>query len=169
MFRYFSFYFIDLTIYTAVYLLIEDNQSMLSVICGIICVIWISYVTLFVLYFVDNFSLYLNINNKLVCDHKIYYPFGTYVIKYEFSNLLFKIILSLSRNIFEIKKQKVTYLVFILNILSLILSISNTVGFIVRYINKTINFFSIKTCEISNTLRKIILMFSFFFIVILYL
>ena len=162
MFRYFSFYFLDLTIYTAVYLLIEDNQSMLSVICGIICVIWISYVTLFILYFVDNFSLYLNINNKLVCDHKIYYPFGTYVIKYEFSNLLFKIILSLSRNIFEIKKQKITYLVFILNILSLILSISNTVGFIVRYINKTINFFSIKTCEISNTLRKIILMFSFF-------
>jgi hypothetical protein len=157
-----NFFFIDIEIYSTLNLFLADDKNITSVLCGLFLCCHCFLTIWFLFYYVDNFSLYLNIKNKEICNTEIVYPFGTFVIKYENANLIFKILLSISNNALEINRKKVTFFVLILNVLSLILSIYNSISFVVRYLFRTINVFSIMTWIKSNTLRKIILLFTFF-------
>ena len=142
--------------------------------CALLCLVVICIYIVNTFFFIKNFSLYLKITNTFILTSereythhinggKVGYPFLKFSAKYEIYILVIKILVIIESNLFILSKNKVTKIIFTLNLFILI--IHGIVAFDILSEGKKNNIDLFAYCwnKINNSLRKIIMLFSCIF------
>lgn len=174
-FRYFNYLLLDPLFYICLHLLFSFNQKgTINLLCALLCLVVICIYIVNTFFFIKNFSLYLKITNTFILTSereythhinggKVGYPFLKFSAKYEIYILVIKILVIIESNLFILSKNKVTKIIFTLNLFILI--IHGIVAFDILSEGKKNNIDLFAYCwnKINNSLRKIIMLFSCIF------